>query len=1054
VAAAVKSPQSSAPQADVTRPIAPSHALAPIGLSPPTAQQAAGNLAVQRLFRSGAIQAKLAISQPGDPDELEADRVADQVMRMPEPSGAVPCAACAAGDQPCPKCSGTSRIQRKGSDRGTGMTVSENPLRHLGSGQPLDRSTRSFFEPRFGRDFSDVRVHTDGPAEESARAIQARAFTAGKHLVFGIGQYSPEKHEGRKLLAHELAHVAQRYLGQDAKPIHLRREPDPNVAGMTSGDAPASVVAPPPTPTSPLPPGKHEGAVVGYWGVFDKEPLRAGSRVQRDFGSLEEASAFARGQGRAGAIFEEDQVYILYPVSSSSGFDVGGTRINYSGSISNVRGVGGVLLLITEDGVAIAPKYARTNSGYEPNYGTWMEQQDSPGVTSNPFVGHVEAFGKGLAGITDKEAFLRQFELAMRDTALVMLDNSENEAHAKHRKLRGGIPEADRETVQRVATEVANLDRQITADETTLFMTRASGDRNDSLANRKRRSEGIDSLTKRIEELNAQRKQKLLAYPILSQVDAASFLKLNDEQRATTLGDAATQVQLNIASTRNLLMHRSLNLWMLAPLVASTKQGLGVTAKEQLAWVDEKASSETTWSIALQIALAVLQIGFSVAATMVGGPVGAALAVGALGVGVADAILMTEEYLKKRATSNTDVNRDESLMPADISGEWAWVVVAWVGVGLSFVDAVKAVRVARAAGATDEVLARIARDFKIDEDTLRSAYAKTLLGKAKPDPIALENILRSAMTDEVWAKLGDTPVTVLSDAEFTKLFGTETAEAVTVFNRANSGKLSARVYFRETGNPMVLREEAIHLQQALDPETAAKVQALREVTPDKWRSMSLEGRLSTYKAKIQLEIDAQRRVIALSGDAEYLEDLTEHLKTLEKRLGEIDQLLGDPQRLRSGVHPEWLQPGEFDKATALFAKPRLPRTGGTWIEGRPGNGLWQPDNGTPAYKATGGEPVRFRDNYPVFLRWSEARVSIAGMSGEVDDFAAANRALAKRNGWLKVDGTPNAAEAQRWMDANGLTWHHHQGGVSMLAVPTDLHANIPHTGGASSARAK
>ena len=216
MATATKSPQSSAPQAVVTRPIAPSHTPASNGFSPPTTQQAAGNLAVQRLFRSGAIQAKLAISQPGDPDEQEADRIAEQVMRMPEPGGAVPCGACAAGDQPCPKCSGTPKIHRKVGDSSGGMAASDNPLRHLGSGQSLDRDTRAFFEPRFGRDLSGVRVHTDRQAAESAHAIQARAFSLGHEMVFGRGEYMPESRSGKQLIAHELTHVVQQGFGSAA----------------------------------------------------------------------------------------------------------------------------------------------------------------------------------------------------------------------------------------------------------------------------------------------------------------------------------------------------------------------------------------------------------------------------------------------------------------------------------------------------------------------------------------------------------------------------------------------------------------------------------------------------------------------------------------------------------------------------------------------------------------------------------------------------------------------------------------------------------------------
>ncbi len=76
-------------------------------------------------------------------------------------------------------------------------------------GQPLDAGTRAFMEPRFDHDFSRVRVHTDERASDSARAVHALAYTAGRHLVFGAGQYSPTTAPGRRLLAHELAHSVQ-----------------------------------------------------------------------------------------------------------------------------------------------------------------------------------------------------------------------------------------------------------------------------------------------------------------------------------------------------------------------------------------------------------------------------------------------------------------------------------------------------------------------------------------------------------------------------------------------------------------------------------------------------------------------------------------------------------------------------------------------------------------------------------------------------------------------------------------------------------------------------
>ncbi len=175
-------------------------------------QRIIGNQTVARLIESGALHAKLMIGQPGDIYEQEADRVADQVMRMPEP-----CTGLSAHIQrKCPKCEEEMQplktLQARG-DHGADNKVTpeiEFDINFLiGSGEPLAESTRTFFEPRFGYDLSQVRVHTDANAAESARAMNARAFTTGRDVVFGAGQYSPGTQEGQKLLAHELTHVVQ-----------------------------------------------------------------------------------------------------------------------------------------------------------------------------------------------------------------------------------------------------------------------------------------------------------------------------------------------------------------------------------------------------------------------------------------------------------------------------------------------------------------------------------------------------------------------------------------------------------------------------------------------------------------------------------------------------------------------------------------------------------------------------------------------------------------------------------------------------------------------------
>jgi len=90
-----------------------------------------------------------------------------------------------------------------------------------GNGQPLDQSTSSFMESRFGHDFSHVRVHTDARAADSANAVNAMAYTVGRNIVFANGQYSPSTAIGKELIAHELTHVIQQQRLGEPLPGHL-----------------------------------------------------------------------------------------------------------------------------------------------------------------------------------------------------------------------------------------------------------------------------------------------------------------------------------------------------------------------------------------------------------------------------------------------------------------------------------------------------------------------------------------------------------------------------------------------------------------------------------------------------------------------------------------------------------------------------------------------------------------------------------------------------------------------------------------------------------------
>jgi hypothetical protein len=226
-------------------------------------QRAMGNQAVLRLLDQKASDNNtkpLAINEPGDRFEREADVVADQVMRAPATpvsrsfsSGAGlqrKCAACEEEDdhkklqrhvaeesslvvqRKCSQCEeeeAQKRVQR--SETGAGPATAPDSVNEVlrSPGRPMDSSARSFMEPRFGHDFSGVRIHTGAAADRAVRDVSAAAFTVGSDIAFASGRYEPETEAGRHLLAHELTHTVQQGHAAEinAKALEVGRADDP-----------------------------------------------------------------------------------------------------------------------------------------------------------------------------------------------------------------------------------------------------------------------------------------------------------------------------------------------------------------------------------------------------------------------------------------------------------------------------------------------------------------------------------------------------------------------------------------------------------------------------------------------------------------------------------------------------------------------------------------------------------------------------------------------------------------------------------------------------------
>lgn len=166
-------------------------------------------------FPKSAVQAKLQINGPGDNYEREADAMADHVMRMSDTSHNENTFFKPAAGQiqrKCEHCEEEEKLHRKensGAEVQGGNGLDNYVSSLASSGIPLPDTSRKFFEPRFGRDFSNVRIHNDSVAAKSAQSINALAYTTGNTIVFNQGQYSPDSDSRKKLMAHELTHVVQ-----------------------------------------------------------------------------------------------------------------------------------------------------------------------------------------------------------------------------------------------------------------------------------------------------------------------------------------------------------------------------------------------------------------------------------------------------------------------------------------------------------------------------------------------------------------------------------------------------------------------------------------------------------------------------------------------------------------------------------------------------------------------------------------------------------------------------------------------------------------------------
>lgn len=246
----------------------------------------------KRLLAGTPLQAQLNVSRPDDKYEREADQIAEEIMQMAEPrlqrqvadeaddqlvrpsllceqAGPYSCndRGCSQFGKSCEpvepgtmrgcKCARTTipassisqleeeTVQTQPASGHTPAAAEPISVAQSG-GQPLPRNIRALFEPRFGHDFSKVRVHSDSKGAESARAVDALAYTVGNNIVFSAGQYAPSTANGQKLIAHELTHVIQQSTMSSNKLFRREQIAGGSAASTQQQEPPSCGCTPPP----------------------------------------------------------------------------------------------------------------------------------------------------------------------------------------------------------------------------------------------------------------------------------------------------------------------------------------------------------------------------------------------------------------------------------------------------------------------------------------------------------------------------------------------------------------------------------------------------------------------------------------------------------------------------------------------------------------------------------------------------------------------------------------------------------------------------------------
>ena len=601
-------------------------------------------------------------------------------------------------------------------------------------GRSLDGATRTRMENAFGEDFSDVNIHSDAPTARLAARESARAVTIGNEIAFAVGEYRPGTVVGDAVLAHELAHVrqqrgAQRAAMSTAPSTAIESDADSSaVEALAQLHGPQGARTGKPMRssrwTSPLrlsgcssrpdklpgaeKDGRFEGQSVGYLdetstgmeGYTSHDRIDLTAEETLGFQRSEEAAIAlaAAGGPNGGAITIENGEYVAYRVLQEIPTERPQTAMERISGITDngVYTVPGVVALVTANGAVLRPR--PITPGWP---GPVPARQQPFTAEQDPFTGFREAFGdeKGsLAGL-DQDRLILAFNAALRANALNVLALSEQEVRSKQQLLAGGTGSVSTGEIAHARATIKDLiDVQQRIDEAEAGAAPLSPLYGlPLLPTALAPKSGVgtaDYALKRAEDAKRLKRERAFIrarYPVLARYGTVTELKAlqdlkDDKALLRQLGSQMPGILKSIEETRNNVLNGKLNLWSITSLYESTIAGLGINDDKQRGWIKSEKDSQAREEMRDSIILAVFQIGFSLGAAFVSGPAGVALATGAFGLGLYDAIQQTDQYLVQSSAANTHLDPAMSLLPPEMAAGWGWLVVAWVGVLLDAKD--------------------------------------------------------------------------------------------------------------------------------------------------------------------------------------------------------------------------------------------------------------------------------------------------------------------------------------------------------------------------------